>query len=94
MRRLLPLVVFLLCLCSCKDKANTFILEGNVAGLANDTLYIYGADALYEHIDTVVAKEGAFRYTVAVRFLSANTISRCMLGTSTHIGVTVSTVAV
>ena len=66
MRRLLPLVVFLLCLCSCKDKANTFILEGNVAGLANDTLYIYGADALYEHIDTVVAKEGAFRYTVAV----------------------------
>ena len=66
MRRLLPLVVFLLCLCSCKDKANTFILEGNVGCLTHDTLYIYGADALYEHIDTVVAKEGVFRYTATV----------------------------
>ena len=66
MRRLLPLVVVLLCLCSCKDKANTFILEGNVGCLTHDTLYIYGADALYERIDTVVAKEGAFRYTAAV----------------------------
>ena len=58
--------VFLFCLCSCKDKADTFILEGNVAGLANDTLYVYGADALYERIDTVVATDGAFRYTAAV----------------------------
>ena len=66
MRRLFSLVVMLLCLCSCKDKADTFILEGNVASLANDTLYVYGADALYERIDTVVAKEGAFRYTAAV----------------------------
>ena len=66
MRRLLPLVVVLLCLWSCKDKANTFVLEGGVGRLAHDTLYIYGADALYERIDTVVAKEGAFRYTVAV----------------------------
>ena len=56
----------LLCLCSCKDKADTFILEGSVGCLTHDTLYIYGADALYERIDTVVAKEGAFRYTAAV----------------------------
>ena len=34
--------------------------------LTHDTLYIYGADALYERIDTVVAKEGAFRYTATV----------------------------
>lgn len=56
----------LLCLCSCKDKANTFVLEGNVGRLAHDTLYVYGADALYERIDTVVAKEGVFRYTATV----------------------------
>ena len=66
MRRLFSLVVMLLCLCSCKDKADTFILEGSVGCLTHDTLYIYGADALYERIDTVVAKEGAFRYTAAV----------------------------
>ena len=56
----------LLCLCSCKDKANTFVLEGNVGRLAHDILYVYGADALYERIDTVVAKEGVFRYTATV----------------------------
>ena len=59
-------VFFLLCLCSCKDKANTFVLEGNVGRLAHDTIYIYGADALYDRIDTVVAADGVFRYTAEV----------------------------
>ena len=31
-----------------------------------DTLYIYGADALYEHFDTVVATDGTFRFTATV----------------------------
>ena len=66
MRRLLSLMIVLLCLCSCRDKANTFVLEGRVGGLAHDTIYIYGADALYEHIDTVVARDGAFRYKASV----------------------------
>ena len=60
------LVFLLLCLCSCKDKANTFVLEGNVGRLAHDTLYIYGADALYERFDTVVATHGEFRYKATV----------------------------
>ena len=66
MRRMLSLVVVLLCLWSCKDKANTFVLEGGVGRLAHDTLYIYGADALYERIDTVVATDGVFRYKAKV----------------------------
>lgn len=56
----------LLCLCSCKDRANTFVLEGGVGSLAHDTLYIYGADALYERIDTVVAVDGVFSYEAKV----------------------------
>ena len=56
----------LLCLCSCKDKASVFVLEGNVGRLTHDTISIYGADALYEHIDTVVAADGIFRYTAEV----------------------------
>ena len=58
--------MILLCLCSCKDKAKVFVLEGNVGRLTHDTIYIYGADALYEHIDTVVAADGIFRYTAEV----------------------------
>lgn len=66
MRRLLSVIIVLLCLCSCRDKANTFVLDGRVGGLAHDTLYIYGADALYESLDTVVVRDGAFRYKTSV----------------------------
>lgn len=66
MRGLFSLIIVLLCLCSCRDKANTFLLEGHVSSLSHDTIYIYGADALYEHIDTVVTTDGAFRYIAKV----------------------------
>lgn len=70
MRRLFSILIVLLCLCSCKDKANVFVLEGNVGRLTHDTIYIYGADALYEQIDTVVAADGVFRYTAEVDTLT------------------------
>ena len=71
------ILIVLLCLCSCKDKANVFVLEGNVQKLSGDTiwhadsvyidtLYIYGADALYEQIDTIIATNGAFHHTMDV----------------------------
>ena len=66
MRHLFSLMIVLLCLCSCRDKANTFVLEGHISSLSHDTIYIYGADALYEHIDTIVARDGAFRYKISV----------------------------
>lgn len=66
MKRLLAWAFLLLCLGSCKDKGNVFVLEGRIATLAHDTIYIYGADALYERIDTVVTADGTFRYTAAV----------------------------
>lgn len=66
MKRLLYISIVLLCLCSCKDKVNTFVLEGNVGGLTHDTIYIYGADALYEHIDTILVHNGEFLFTTTV----------------------------
>lgn len=59
-------MIVLLCLCGCKDKHTAFVLEGDVGRLTHDTIYIYGADALYERIDTVVATDGVFHYTVEV----------------------------
>ena len=61
----------MLCLCGCKDKSTAFVLDGNVGRLSHDTIhydtiYIYGADALYERIDTVIATDGVFHYTAAV----------------------------
>lgn len=66
MRRILYIGIALLCLCSCKDKKNTFVLEGHIGNLAHDTIYIYGADALYERIDTVLVQNGEFLYTTTI----------------------------
>ena len=66
MKRLLYIGIVLLCLCSCKDKANTFVLEGRIGGLTHDTIYIYGADALYERIDTIIAQDGEFVYSTTL----------------------------
>ena len=78
MRRLFSILMVLLCLCSCKDQPNpSFVLEGNVQKLSgdtiwhadsvySDTLYIYGADALYERIDTIIATNGAFHHTMDI----------------------------
>ena len=66
MNRWLYIGIMLLCLCSCKDKANTFVLDAHIGSLAHDTIYIYGADALHERIDTVVAQGGTFRYTATI----------------------------
>ena len=66
MRQLLYIGFLLLCLCSCKDKETLFVLGGNIKSLTHDTLYIYGADGLYDQLDTVVVHEGRFKYTAAV----------------------------
>ena len=66
MKRLLYIGIMLLCLCSCKDKANVFVLEGHISSLTHDTIYIYGADELYDRIDTVTTQDGKFRYTTTL----------------------------
>ena len=66
MKYALYIGILLLCFCSCKDKANTFVLEGHVSSLAYDTIYIYGADALHERIDTIISQDGAFSYTTPI----------------------------
>lgn len=76
-RRLLHIVIVLLCFFSCKERNSSFVLEGNISRLSadsvrradsiyTDTLYIYGADALYERFDTVLARNGVFRYTASI----------------------------
>lgn len=40
---------------------NTYELEGEIKGLANDTLYLYGTDNLYPEPDTVVVENGKFK---------------------------------
>ena len=47
------------------QKAPTAILEGEIKGLAADTIYLCGTDLLYERIDTLTVKNGKFRVELA-----------------------------
>lgn len=46
-------------LASCGSKGYT-TLKGEITGLGNDTLYLYGTDPLYPHIDTIATEAGRF----------------------------------
>lgn len=66
------LIIFL---SACADKDTQSIrLSGEINGLADDTLYIYGADKMYDRMDTLVAKNGKFSAT-----LTADTLVSAIL---------------
>ena len=49
-------------LAACKDGAKESVtrIEGRIEGLGSDTLYLYGADALYNRVDTIPTSRDAF----------------------------------
>lgn len=70
--------VYLFCLlagalaaCGGKKTTNEASLHGEIKGLGNDTLYLYGADWLYDRMDTLVAKDSKFTATLPTDTLVA-----------------------
>ncbi|MEG2573082.1 MAG: TlpA disulfide reductase family protein [Bacteroides sp.] len=61
-------IIFLLflCLTSCKNSNNRFVLKGEIANLKNDTILVYGLEGIGDKIDTIFAKNGAFSYSSQV----------------------------
>ena len=55
MRKIGLLFITIFCLLACKNNSSRISLEGEIKGLTNDTLYLYGTDALYDRIDTIYA---------------------------------------
>lgn len=53
---------FLLIILSACDgkRSDTVSLSGEIKGLGNDTIYIYGADEMYDHMDTLLVENGKF----------------------------------
>lgn len=49
--------------CGNKDK-NALSLSGEIKGLGNDTLYIYGTDKFYNRMDTLLVKDDKFSATL------------------------------
>lgn len=58
------LLLLLLSACGGKGANNTAQLNGEIKGLGNDTLYIYGTDELYKRMDTLFVKDDKFSATL------------------------------
>lgn len=61
---LLYLLCIVLSACGGKDP-DSIRLSGEIKGLADDTLYIYGADRYYDRMDTLPVKNDKFSATLA-----------------------------
>lgn len=61
------LVYFLIIILSaCGGKSSdTASLSGEIKGLGNDTLYIYGADEMYDRMDTLLVENDKFSATLS-----------------------------
>ena len=66
-------VYFLLIILSaCNDKkSGTASLNGEIKGLGNDTIYIYGVDEMYDRMDTLLVENDKFSKTVSLDTLIA-----------------------
>lgn len=64
--------VLLIILSACgSKKTNSISLAGEIKGLGNDTLYIYGTDNLYNRMDTLIVKDDKFSATLSTDTLVA-----------------------
>jgi peroxiredoxin len=70
---LLPLLLLLLAACS-KPVSTAVTLTGEIKGLGDDTIYLRGADRLYDHIDTFVVKHDKFSASLQVDTLVETTL--------------------
>ncbi len=62
MRNLL-FILFLLFLAGCKDHKPSFILEGKIENLTNDTVFMLH-ESFPGRLDTIITKNGAFTYSL------------------------------
>lgn len=61
------LLLPLLLLAACGNKSqnpNAVSLSGDIKGLGNDTLYLFGTDQFYQRTDTIVVKDDQFKTTL------------------------------
>ena len=59
-------IFLLLASCGGGGNHNVVSLSGEIKGLGNDTLYIYGTDRFFDRIDTLIATNDKFHDTLSV----------------------------
>lgn len=54
------LLALLVAACGKENNGNV-LLQGEISGLSNDTIYLYGVDQFYHHTDTIALSEGKLK---------------------------------
>lgn len=57
-------LIIVLGLAGCKKQDDVARISGEIKGLGNDTLYLYGTDQFYDRIDTIYVQDDKFTHTV------------------------------
>lgn len=74
MRKMTALLTFFVALAGCHNNPKEARIQGEIKGLGNDTLYLYGIDRGYDRIDTIIAKEGKIDHTLKIDTLTVATL--------------------
>ena len=72
MKKIYLAYLLLIILSACGSKnPNSIFLSGEIKGLGNDTLYIYGTDKLYNRMDTLLVKDDKFGRGFCTKYFSS-----------------------
>lgn len=67
MKKIYLLCLLVMGLSACGgEKTDLISLSGEIKGLGNDTIYLYGADRMHDRMDTLVAQNDKFSTTLSV----------------------------
>lgn len=66
MRKISSVVILVLCLLSCKNSSKQIVIKGDIEGLGNETILVYGANNKGDALDTIYANKGKFEYKAPV----------------------------
>ncbi|KAA6327078.1 Thiol-disulfide oxidoreductase ResA [termite gut metagenome] len=65
MRKYFLLLFVVICLFGCNNnKTECVSITGNIKGLGDDTIYVYGVDEFFNFMDTIYVKDDKFAYTI------------------------------
>jgi len=68
------MLVFFLCMACGEEQGDRALVKGTIKGLGNDTLIVYGADQMFDKVDTIYVKKGKFS-----RFITVDTLAQTWL---------------
>lgn len=72
MRKFLIPILLIIIMAGCSKKPDATYIKGSIAGLGNDTIYLYNVDSRREMIDTIVVLNDKFEYPIEVDTASTN----------------------